>query len=113
MCEEIEERTNRIVQFEKEREVKIKLDKLDVGIIVNALDKTKYELTEYTLEDVNTVLLNWIVVYENMIKQKEKIIIAELEYPVVLQALNLFRNKLINDTSKREILDKLIIKLAK
>ncbi len=69
MCEKIEERTNRIVQFEKEREVKqreIKLDKLDVGIIVNALDKTKYELTEYTIEDVNTVLLKWIVAYENM-----------------------------------------------
>lgn len=48
-----------------------------------------------------------------MIKQKEKVTIAELEYPVVLKALNLFKNKLINDISKREVLDKLIIKLAK
>lgn len=93
--------------------MKVKLDKLDIGIIVNALDKTKNELTEYTIEDVNAVLLKWIVVHESMIKQKEKVTIAELEYPVVLKALNLFRNKLINDISKREVLDKLIIKLAK
>ena len=92
--------------------MKVKLDKLDVGIIVNALDKTKNELTEYTIEDVNAVLLKWIVVHENMIKQKEKIAIAELEYPVVLKALNLFRNKLINDISKREVLDDLILKLT-
>lgn len=92
--------------------MKVKLDKLDVGIIVNALDKTKNELTEYTIEDVNALLLKWIVVHESMIKQKEKVTIADLEYPVVLKALNLFRNKLINDTSKREILDKLIIKLT-
>lgn len=97
---------------EKWNNVKVKLDKLDVGIIVNALDKTKNELTEYTIEDVNAVLLKWIVVHESMIKQKEKVTIAELEYPVVLKVLNLFRNKLINDTSKREILDKLIIKLT-
>lgn len=93
--------------------MKVKLDKLDVGIIVNALDKTKNELTEYMIEDVNAVLLKWIVVHESMIKQKEKVTIDELEYPVVLKALNLFRNKLINDVSKREVLDKLIIKLAK
>ena len=93
--------------------MKVKLDKLDVGIIINALDKTKNELTEYMIEDVNTVLLKWIVVHESMNKQKEKIIIAELEYPVVLKALNLFRNHLINDIYKREVLDKLIIKLAR
>lgn len=92
--------------------MKVKLDKLDVGIIVNALDKTKNELSEYTIEDVNAVLLKWIVVHESMIKQKEKVTITELEYPVVLKALNMFRKKLINDISKREILDKLIIKLA-
>ncbi len=66
--------------------MKVKLDKLDVGIIINALDKTKNELTEYMIEDVNTVLIKWIVVHESMNKQKEKIIIAELEYPVVLKA---------------------------
>lgn len=92
--------------------MKVKLDKLDVGIIVNALDKTKNELTEYTIEDVNAVLLKWIVVHESMIKQKEKVTIAELEYPVVLKALNLFRNKLINDVSKREVLDELVLKLT-
>ena len=52
------------------------------------------------------MLLKWIA-HESMIKEKEKVTIAELEYPVVL---NLFRNKLINDISKREVLDKLIIK---
>ena len=62
------------------------------------------------IEDVNMVLLKWIVVHESMIKQKDKITITELEYPVVLKALNLLRNKLINDISKREVLDKLIIK---
>ena len=92
--------------------MKIKLDKLDVGIIVNALDKTKNELTEYTIEDVNAVLLKWIVVHENMTKPKEKIIIAELEYPIVLKALNLFRNTVINDISKREVLDDLLLKIT-
>lgn len=92
--------------------MKVKLDKLDVRIIVNALDKTKNQLTEYTIEDVNAVLLKWIVVHESMIKQKEKVTIAELEYPVVLKALNLFRNKLINDNSRREILDDLMVKLT-
>lgn len=92
--------------------MKVRLDKLDVGIIVNALDKTKKELTEYTIEEVNTVLLKWIVVHENMIKPKEKITIADLEYPVVLKSLNLFRNKQIRDVYKREILDELILKLS-
>lgn len=55
------------------------------------------------------MLLKWIA-HESMIKEKEKVTIAELEYPVVLKVLNLFRNKLINDISKREVLDKLIIK---
>lgn len=93
--------------------MKVKLNKLDVGIIVNALDKTKSELSEYTIEDVNVVLLKWIVVHENITKVKEKITITELEYPVVLKSLNLFRNKIINDISKRKILDELIIKLTK
>ena len=93
--------------------MKVKLDKLDVGIIINALDKTKNELTEYMIEDVNTVLLKWIVVHENMTKQKEKILIAKLEYPVVLKAINLFRNKFISDVSKREVLDDLVLRLAK
>lgn len=93
--------------------MKVKLDKLDIRIIVNALDKTRNELTEYTIEDINVVLLKWIVVHENITKEKEKITVAELEYPVVLKALNLFRNKLINDITKRKILDDLIIKLTK
>lgn len=41
--------------------MKVKLDKLDVGIIINALDKTKNELTEYTIEDVNAVLQNGLL----------------------------------------------------
>lgn len=92
--------------------MKVKLDKLDVGIIVNALDKTKNELTGYSIEDVNALLLKWIVIHESMIKQKEKVAIVELEYPVVLKTLNLFRNKLINDISKREVLDELVLKLT-
>ena len=93
--------------------MKVKLNKLDVGIIVNSLSQTKTELTEYTVEEVNIVLLKWLITHEEMNDKEEKVVIDELEFPLVLKSLNLFRNKQIKDVYKREILDELILKITK
>lgn len=90
--------------------MKVKLDKYDMGIIINSLDAAKYLLTEYSIEDQDYLINKWLSLYHKKSKGM-KVNILE-EQSVIIKSLNLFRNKYLNHTSKREIIDDLIIKLS-